>query len=100
MRHLLGNDAKEPPVVEIVYGDADGDGEITALDEVLLSQYNAGWDVTLDEVAADADGDGEITALDEVLLSQYNAGWDVTLGPAEDPSEEPSQEYNDGKLQW
>ena len=68
------------PEVEIIYGDANGDGEINILDEALLSQYNAGWDVTLNETAADANGDGEINILDEALLSQYNAGWDVTLG--------------------
>ena len=86
--------------VEIIYGDANGDGEITILDEALLSQYLAEWDVTLDEVAADANGDGAITILDEALLSQYLAEWDVTLGPSEEPSEEPSKVFNDGNLQW
>ena len=33
--------------VEIIYGDANGDGIVDVLDEVLLAQYNAGWDVTL-----------------------------------------------------
>ncbi len=66
---------------EIVYGDADGDGEITALDVVVLQQYFAGYEVTLDETTADADGDGEITALDVVVLQQYFAGYEVTLGP-------------------
>ncbi|MBQ3202975.1 MAG: carbohydrate binding domain-containing protein [Clostridia bacterium] len=67
--------------VEVVYGDANGDGIIDTLDEVLLSQYLAEWDVELDEAAADANGDGIIDTLDEVLLSQYLAEWDVTLGP-------------------
>ena len=67
--------------VEIIYGDADGDGEITALDVVALQQYFAGYVVTLDEAAADADGDGEITALDVVVLQQYFAGYEVVLGP-------------------
>ena len=66
---------------DTVYGDANGDGVVDVLDEVLLAQYNAGWDVTLDEAAADANGDGIVDVLDEVLLAQYNAGWDVTLGP-------------------
>ena len=77
---ICWSEMPEEPV-EIVYGDANGDGEITILDEALLSQYLAEWDVTLDEVAADANGDGEITILDEALLSQYLAEWDVTLGP-------------------
>ena len=77
--------------VEIIYGDANGDGIIDTLDEVLLSQYLAEWDVELDEAAADANGDGIIDTLDEVLLSQYLAEWDVTLGPTT---------FNDGVLGW
>ena len=71
---------REMPATDIIYGDANGDGEINILDEAVLAQYNAGWDVTLDEAAADANGDGEINILDEALLAQYNAGWDVVLG--------------------
>ena len=71
----------EPPVVEIIYGDADGDGEITLLDATVLTQYLSGYDVTLAEDAADADGDGEITLLDATVLTQYLSGYDVTLGP-------------------
>ncbi len=66
--------------VEILYGDANGDGIVDGLDEILLAQYNAGWEVELDMVAADANGDGIVDGLDEILLAQYNAGWEVTLG--------------------
>ncbi len=72
---------EEPPVVEIVYGDADGDGEITLLDATVLTQYLSGYEVTLTEDAADADGDGEITLLDATVLTQFLSGYDVTLGP-------------------
>jgi len=83
--------------VETVYGDANGDGEIDARDIALLQQYNAGWEVELNEVAADANGDGEIDARDIALLQQYNAGWDVTLGPADDEN----KLFNDGELgEW
>ena len=78
--------------VDVVYGDADGDGEITALDVVALQQLFAGYEVTLDEAAADADGDGEITALDVVALQQYFAGYEVELGP--------QTTFNDGVLGW
>ena len=81
--------------VETVYGDADGDGEITLLDATVLTQYLSGYDVTLDEVAADADGDGEITLLDATVLTQYLSGYDVTLGPVEDDS---NNQFNDGEL--
>ena len=67
--------------VGIVYGDADGDGEISNLDYALLGQYLAKYDVTVNEAAADADGDGEISNLDYALLGQYLAKYDVTLGP-------------------
>ena len=66
----------------ILYGDADGDGEITLLDAGVLSQYLGGYEVEIDLVAADADGDGEVTLLDAGVLSQYLGGYDVTLGPA------------------
>ena len=69
------------PDVEIIYGDADSDGEITNLDIIALQQFIAGWEVTMDEVSADADGDGEITNLDIIALQQFIAGWDVVLGP-------------------
>jgi len=66
--------------VEIAYGDANGDGDVTVRDVALLQQYLAGWDTTLNETAADANGDGDITVRDVALLQQYLAGWDVTLG--------------------
>ena len=34
-----------------LYACLDGDGEITILDEALLSQYLAEWDVTLGPIA-------------------------------------------------
>jgi exo-beta-1,3-glucanase (GH17 family) len=62
-----------------VAGDADGDGEPTNKDVVLLKQYLAEWDVEI-SAGADADGDGIPTNKDVVLLKQYLAEWDVTLG--------------------
>ena len=72
---------EKPPVGGIVYGDANGDGVIDGLDEILLAQYLAEWDVELNMDAADANGDGVIDGLDEILLAQYLAEWNVTLGP-------------------
>ena len=91
-------DIREVPEkpVEIIYGDADGDGEITLLDANLLNQFLSDWEVTLDEVAADADGDGEITLLDANLLNQFLSDWDVTLGPDEPVEQGPV--FNDGEL--
>ena len=82
----------DEPVGEIVYGDANGDGEVNLRDVAVLQQYTAGWDVTLDLVAADANGDGEVNLRDVAVLQQYTAGWDVTLGPVEQP-EQPEEPH-------
>ena len=72
---------REMPAVEIIYGDANGDGQVTILDAALLSQHLTGWAVELNEAGADANGDGQVTILDAALLSQHLTGWSVTLGP-------------------
>lgn len=61
-------------------GDINGDGKINTKDAVLLAQYLAKWEVTLDTYAADCNGDGAVEVKDAVLLAQYLALWDVTLG--------------------
>ena len=65
-------------------GDVNDDGGINLKDVVLLRQYYAGGDVTVNELAADVNGDGAVTLKDVVLLRQYYAGWDVQLGKSED----------------
>ena len=73
---------EDEPDVEIIYGDANGDGEISTMDVVMLQQYTSGATVEgMNEAAADANGDGEITTMDVVLLQQLTSGWDVVLGP-------------------
>ena len=70
-------------VSDVVYGDVNGDGRITASDVTMLLQYLAEWDVgdSINLANADVNGDGRITASDVTLLLQYLAEWDVTLGP-------------------
>ncbi len=64
-----------------VCGDADGDGEITDWDGILLNRYLAGWSVKLSSLdGLDIDGDGEITDWDGVLLDRYLAGWSIDTG--------------------
>jgi len=65
---------------EIIYGDADGDGDITIKDAALIQQYLGDYDVTIKD-SADADGDGDITIKDAALIQQYLGDYDVTLGP-------------------
>ena len=78
----IGVDVEDLPEVDVavLYGDADGDGEVTAVDASRILQSIAGWDVTIDAAAADVDGDGDVTAVDASRILQFIAGWDVTLG--------------------
>ena len=63
-----------------LYGDVDGDGEITDWDAITLERYLAGWEAGIDETLSDVDGDGEITDWDAITLERYLAGWNVVLG--------------------
>ena len=73
-------EGEELPKLEILCGDANGDGRVNGLDLVALRQHLAGWDIIVDASALDVTGDGRCNALDLVRLRQYLAGWDVPLG--------------------
>ncbi len=74
------------PVETVILGDADGDGQVSALDTTWVQRFLARQDVpeTYDEAAADVDGDGEVTALDVTWLQRYLAKMDIpyTIGEA------------------
>ncbi len=61
-------------------GDVNCDKAIDAKDAVLLAQYLANWEVSVDSYTSDCNGDMKTDAKDAVLLAQYLANWDVTLG--------------------
>ena len=78
----------------MIYGDANGDGEINSKDIVAVREYLAAldYDTGLSTVAvsggADANGDGKIDLKDISLLRSYLAALDyesgvssVVLGP-------------------
>ncbi len=67
---------------ERIPGDVNGDGVVNGKDSVLLAQYLAEWDVSIDLDAADVNADGEVNGKDSVLLAQYLAEWDVVLQEA------------------
>jgi len=87
-------------VYTFVYGDANGDGEVNAVDVLTLRKYMANYDydtgvstVTIGQ-GADANGDGSVTAVDVLLMRKYMANYDydtgfstIVLGP---PTTEPS----------
>ena len=65
-------------VKDVIIGDADGDGEVTPRDRVILSRYLSNWEGYAEKInlaAADTDGDGIITTRDRVVLSRYLSKW-------------------------
>ena len=60
-------------------GDANGDGEINAIDRVLLARYLANWNGAANQFvnidAMDINKDGAVNAKDRVILSRYLANW-------------------------
>ena len=77
---------------DIVYGDLDGDGNVTNIDAVMLLQHVAKMNL-LDEAlipAANVDGVGEVTNADAVLVLQYVAKL-ITSFPVEEVPEVPAE---------
>ncbi|MBE6695977.1 MAG: hypothetical protein E7587_05935 [Ruminococcaceae bacterium] len=81
---------------KFIYGDANDDDVISALDVLLLRKYVANYDYTTGistvsvGLGADANGDGNVTALDVLLMRKYMANYDydagtssIVLGPKE-----------------
>ena len=62
-----------------VPGDVDGNGTVNGRDSLMLLQYVAGWEVTINESNADVDQNGTVNGRDSLIMLQYIAGWDVTL---------------------
>ena len=58
-------------------GDADGNGDVTVDDVLLIQQKIAGWDVKIDMAAADLDGDGKLSVSDALIVQQIIAGWKI-----------------------
>lgn len=60
-------------------GDANEDGYADLFDALLVLQYDAGWDVSINVSNSDVNADGFADLFDALLILQYDAGWDVTL---------------------
>ncbi|MBE6696690.1 MAG: hypothetical protein E7587_09610 [Ruminococcaceae bacterium] len=71
---------------KFIYGDANDDDVISALDVLLLRKYVANYDYTTGistvsvGLGADANGDGNVTALDVLLMRKYMANYDYDTG--------------------
>jgi len=71
-----------PPPGCLLIGDANGDGNVNAIDASLILQRSAGLIGTLPCPAqADVNGDGNVNAIDASLDLQYTAGLIDTLPP-------------------
>ncbi len=60
-------------------GDANDDGVVTTRDAMMIMQWIAGFDVTINEANANCSGDGTVTTRDAMMIMQWIAGFDVTL---------------------
>ena len=63
----------ETPVEPVLYGDLDGDKEITINDALILQRYIAKLSTEIDKIVADVDGDNEVTVNDALLIQRYVA---------------------------
>ena len=63
------------PAPAVIWGDANGDGEVDLDDAVAICNYDAGL-IDLEDLAegADANGDGEVDLDDAVAICNYDAG--------------------------
>lgn len=63
-----------------LYGDANGDNDITLSDVTLMLKDAAGWNMDMNVKACDVNADGVVTLADVTLMLKYLAGWDVYFG--------------------
>lgn len=59
-----------------VIADVNGDNKLDSSDVTLLTQYFAGYNVTLSTELADVDGNGKVTRKDAMILARHLAGWE------------------------
>lgn len=60
-------------------GDANDDGKVDAKDALLVMQYAAGWNVSINGYAGDVNADGKTDMADALLIYQYASGLQVEL---------------------
>lgn len=70
---VFAAEAAENKALEIIYGDVDGDGKVTALDAVMLQKYLAEFDMpeSFEIKAADVNGDNNASVLDVICIQKY-----------------------------
>lgn len=82
---MLGNGAYAECVVTVydadarIPGDANEDEKVDLHDALLIMQYAAGWNLSINGHAADVNADGRVSVDDAILIFQYDSGLDVEL---------------------
>lgn len=68
------------PLIPVLVGDANGDGELNRKDRIYLARFLAGWEdyPATDRFAftCDLNGDGEVNRKDRILLGRALSGWE------------------------
>ena len=79
-------------VVEITYGDANGDNTVNMKDVLTIRKYVAGIATSIDLVAADTNGDGVVNMKDVLTVRKFVAGIikDINGGKTEPSATEPT----------
>ncbi len=65
-----------PDNAQILYGDVNGDGNVTSIDASLTARHAVGLIVLTPAqiVAADVNGDGNVTSIDASFIARYSVG--------------------------
>ena len=79
---VCGGEENIPDDTIVTYGDVDGNGQVNAVDAMIISQYYVGLDVEINSVSADVNGDGKVNAMDAMLISQFYVGL-INIFPVE-----------------
>lgn len=70
------SDYTEP--LKYLPGDPDGDGEVTAVDAIVMARVMANWSGIIDtalDINLDLDSDEKLTSIDLIILNRHLAGW-------------------------
>lgn len=82
---VLGNGAYAECVITVydanarIPGDANEDGKVDVHDALLIMQYQAGWNLSINGNAADVNADGRVSLEDAILVFQHASGLNVEL---------------------
>jgi hypothetical protein len=77
----LAQTAADPAPAPAVYGDVNGDGQVSVLDALAVLAYVTGRSLPADYTIlpnGDANGDGQVTAADALVIASFAVGRDVS----------------------